>query len=131
MLKILVVDDEDDVLYSLKRGFEIFNDDYEVQTAKDGRECLKILTHATPDLILLDLMMPNMNGWQVLHIIQENTKWRDIPVFIISAVEKKEFKETAEELGIPFIEKPFSFPSLKKKIDYFFNIQHAPSGIRW
>jgi CheY-like chemotaxis protein len=129
MLKILIVDDEDDVLYSLKRGFEIFNDDYKVQTAKDGSECLEALSHETPDLILLDLMMPNMNGWQVLHIIQENIQMRDIPVFIISAVEKQEFKQTAEDLGIPFIEKPFSFTLLKKKIDQFFNIQHAHSRL--
>jgi len=129
MLKILIVDDEDDVLYSLKRGFEIFEDDYDVQTAKDGKSCLEILTKHTPDLILLDLMMPNMNGWQVLDIIQENTKWRNIPVFIISAVEKQEFKDTTEALGIPFIEKPFSFTSLKKKIDYFFNIKQNPTCV--
>jgi CheY-like chemotaxis protein len=74
-------------------------------------------------------MMPNMNGWQVLHIIQENLQWRDIPVFIISAVEKREFKEAAEELGIPFIEKPFSFTFLKRKIDQFFGIQQTPSSL--
>lgn len=129
MRKILIVDDEDDVLYSLKRGFEIFEDDYEIQTARNGKDCLEILTHHTPDLILLDLMMPNMNGWQVLDIIQENMKWRDIPVFIISAVEKQEFKDTTEALGIPFIEKPFSFTSLKKKIDYFFNCRQTPTCV--
>jgi len=129
MRKILIVDDEDDVLYSLKKGFEFFQDDYEVKTARNGKDCLEILTHQTPDLILLDLMMPNMNGWQVLDIIQENTKWRNIPVFIISAVEKQEFKDTTEALGIPFIEKPFSFTSLKKKIDYFFNIKQNPTCV--
>ena len=83
MRKNLIVDDEDDVLYSLKKGFEFFQDDYEVKTARNGKDCLEILTHQTPDLILLDLMMPNMNGWQVLDVIQENIKWREIPVFII------------------------------------------------
>jgi len=129
MRKILIVDDEDDVLYSLKRGFEIFEDDYEIQTARNGKDCLEILTYHTPDLILLDLMMPNMNGWQVLDIIQENLKWRDIPVFIISAVEKQEFKDTTEALGIPFIEKPFSFTLLKKKIDNFFNCRQTPTCV--
>jgi len=74
-------------------------------------------------------MMPNMNGWQVLDIIQENLKWRDIPVFIISAVEKQEFKDTTEALGIPFIEKPFSFTLLKKKIDNFFNCRQTPTCV--
>jgi len=123
MKEILVVDDEEDVLFSVKNGLENNSDEYTIQTAKDGKKCLNILTKEIPDLILLDLMMPNMNGWQTLDTIRGNLKWRHIPIFIITAVEDVEFKNSAEELGITYIEKPFTIDELKGKIDNFFNEQ--------
>ena len=123
MKKILVVDDEEDVLLSVKQGLEHRSTEYKIQTAKDGKKCLNILTKEIPDLILLDLLMPNMNGWQVLDIMRGNLKWRDIPIFIITAVGDPEFKKSAEELGITYIEKPFTIDELKVKIDNFFNEQ--------
>ena len=77
MKNILVVDDEEDILFSIKYGFEKFKQDFNIKTAKDGKECLNLLNKEIPDLILLDLMMPNMNGWQVLDIILGNIKWRN------------------------------------------------------
>ena len=123
MKKILVVDDDEDALFSVKTVLENNSNEYEIQTAKDGIKCLDILKEETPDLILLDLMMPNMNGWQVLDIIQGNLKWRRIPLLIITAVGDPEFKKSAEELGITYIEKPFTIDTLKGKIDSFFNTQ--------
>lgn len=123
MKKILVVDDEEDVLFSVKSGLEHRSDRYSIQTAEDGKKCLDILNKDIPDLILLDLMMPNMNGWQSLDTIRGNLKWRHIPIFIITATENPEFKKTAEELGITYIEKPFTIDDLKGKIDNFFNKQ--------
>ena len=123
MKKILVVDDEEDILLSVKNGLENNSDEYTIQTAKDGEKCLNILNKEIPDLILLDLMMPNMNGWQVLDIIRGNFKWRDIHIFIITAVEDPEFKKSAVELGITYIEKPFTIDELKVKIDNLFNEQ--------
>ena len=121
MKKILVVDDEEDILFSVKYGLEESCNEYKVQTANDGIKCLDILDKETPDLILLDLTMPNMNGWKVLDTIQENLKWRHIPIFIITAVNDPEFKRSVEELGIKYIEKPFTIDDLKAKIDNFFN----------
>jgi CheY-like chemotaxis protein len=123
MKKILVVDDEEDFLLSVKNGLEYKSNEYKIQTANDGKKCINILNEEIPDLILLDLMMPNMDGWQVLDIIRGNLKWRDIPIFIITAAENPEFKKTAEELGIIYIEKPFTKEYLKEKIDTFFNEQ--------
>jgi putative two-component system response regulator len=123
MKKILIVDDEEDFLFSVKNGLEYITDEYKIQTANNGEKCLNILNKETPDLILLDLMMPNMNGWQVLDTIRGNLKWRDIPIFLITATENPEFKKTAEELGITYIEKPFTNYWLKEKIDNFFNKQ--------
>ena len=123
MKKILVVDDEEDLLYSVKTGLENKSDEYKIQTATDGEKCLNLLNEEIPDLILLDLMMPNMNGWQVLDIIQGNLKWRHIPIFIITALENPEFKESVEDLGLKYIEKPFTIDDVKGKLDSFFNKQ--------
>ena len=123
MKKILVVDDNEDILYSIKNGLEDTNDDYKINTANNGIKCLEMLVEETPDLILLDLMMPNMNGWEVLETIQSNMKWRNIPIFIISSSDNPEFKESAEELGITFIEKPFDIKNLKTRIDEFLSIK--------
>ena len=123
MKKILVVDDNEDILYSIKNGLEDTNDDYKINTANNGIKCLEMLVEETPDLILLDLMMPNMNGWEVLETIQSNMKWRNIPIFIISSSNNPEFKESAEELGITFIEKPFDIKNLKTRIDEFLSIK--------
>ena len=119
MINILAVDDEEDILYTIKYGFEKF-DDFKINTAKNGEECLNILEHNIPDLILLDIMMPKMNGWQVLDIILGNPKWRNIPVFFITGAGNSEFKKHAEELGITYIEKPFTIEDLKKEIDAYF-----------
>ena len=123
MKKILVVDDNEDILYSIKNGIEDTNNDYKINTANNGIKCLEMLVEETPDLILLDLMMPNMNGWEVLETIQSNMKWRNIPIFIISSSDNPEFKQSAEELGITFIEKPFDINNLKTRIEEFLSIK--------
>jgi putative two-component system response regulator len=119
-MNILVVDDEEDILFTIKYGLEKIDKNYKIQTVKNGEECLKVLNKEIPDLILLDLMMPNMTGWQVLDIILGNPSWRNIPVFIISGAGNTEFKEQAEDLGIPYIEKPFTVDLLKDRIDNYF-----------
>ena len=119
MKNILIVDDEEDILFTIKCGLETINKEYKIKTAKNGTECFELLKKETPDLILLDLMMPNMDGWQVLDIILENPNWRDIPVFIITGIGTDKFKEQAKELGITYIEKPFTVEVLKNKIDNY------------
>ena len=121
MRKILVVDDEEDILFSVKYGLENSSDNYEIYTANDGIKCLDVINRDIPDLILLDLMMPNMNGWKVLDKIQENPIWRDIPIFIVTAAVDPEFRIYADELGITYIEKPFDIKFLKNRIDNFFD----------
>lgn len=62
--------------------------------------------------------MPKMNGWKVLEIIQSNIKWREIPIFIITASNNPEFQRTAEELGVVYIEKPFTIQNIMEKIKF-------------
>ncbi len=81
-MKALIVDDDEDVLYTEKNILERAG--YEVLTASGGRECIKILKDERPDFILMDIMMPEMNGWEVTKIIKEDEKTRDIPVIFVT-----------------------------------------------
>lgn len=83
MYKLLLVDDEIDTIEVLKK--RLVKEGYEVTTALDGQEALLKVKEANPDIILLDLMLPKLNGFEVLSAIREKykDKWR--PVIIISA----------------------------------------------
>lgn len=81
-MKALIVDDDEDVLYTEKRILEKAG--YEVITASGGKECIKILKDERPDFILMDIMMPEMNGWEVTKIIKEDEKTKDIPVIFVT-----------------------------------------------
>ena len=116
-MKILVVDDNPDVIIAIKKGLEDNSNKFSVVGAESGDQCLEVLSKEIPDLILLDLMMPKMNGWKVLDIIQGNREWKDIPIYIITASNNLEFRKTAKELGIVYIKKPFSIETIKEKID--------------
>jgi two-component system response regulator VicR len=79
--KILVVDDEADTIFLLKSILE--PEGFDVLGASGGAECLKMLGSVKPDVILLDIMMPDMDGWETFHKIR--TDYFDIPICIISA----------------------------------------------
>ena len=81
-MKALIVDDDEDVIYSEKLILEKAG--YAVITASGGRECIKILKDVRPDFILMDVMMPEMNGWEVTKIIKEDEKTKDIPVIFVT-----------------------------------------------
>lgn len=83
MYKILVVDDERDVVEVLSR--RLLEEGFEVITAFDGEEALVKLKQDNPDLILLDLMLPKLNGFEVLKEVREKYKDRWRPIIIISA----------------------------------------------
>jgi DNA-binding response OmpR family regulator len=83
--KIMVVDDEPDILTTVSQMLEMSG--YEVIRATDGKECLKKLyeSNTNPDLIVLDIMMPEISGWDVAARIKENPPWRNIPIVFLTA----------------------------------------------
>jgi CheY-like chemotaxis protein len=95
--KILLVEDSKTVqqMYRNKLIFE----QYQVLTADNGMEAIKILTQEKPDIILLDLMMPIMDGYKVLQVIKTDPKLSDIPVLVFSAKGQPEEVEKALNLG--------------------------------
>jgi len=118
MVKIMVVDDDPDQISTVKYVLESTNDNYEVVGANDGTQCLQLLKDkGIPDLILLDIMMPVMNGWEVYNRLKENFSWKNIPVIFLTARTDRIAKNAGGFLGDDYIEKPFNREDLLKRID--------------
>lgn len=114
-MRILVVDDMPDIrllLVSILQKAE-----YEVIEAVDGTSVAGWVADAEPDLIILDLMMPGMDGWDTLEVLKLNPASRDIPVIISSAVSEDEDLEKARDLGaVDYVPKPWSANDLLSRI---------------
>lgn len=111
-IKILVVDDDPDILDALTMILE--SQDYQVVTARDGVEGLAKLKAEMPDLMILDLLMPKMDGFAALKELQDPrwSKYKSIPILILTSVREEASRrryelETGLELGVDdYIEKP-------------------------
>jgi two-component system alkaline phosphatase synthesis response regulator PhoP len=113
--KILVVDDEPDTLIPLTRALEA--DNYIVIGAADGAEALEKVTAETPDLILLDLMLPKVNGYEVCMRLKEDSLTRHIPIIMLSAKGELKDKVLGIEIGADdYVTKPFDLLELKTRI---------------
>jgi CheY-like chemotaxis protein len=86
---VLIVEDDADMREVLGRSIASLLD-YETRTAENGLEALDIIGKQLPDLILLDMMMPKMSGFQVLNRLQRNPETRSVPVFVVSALEQQQ-----------------------------------------
>ena len=115
--KILMVDDEKDLCYFVKANLEIVGN-YEVLTATSGKEGLRSASWNKPDVILLDVMMPGMDGFEVLKKLKEDEKTESIPVIMLTARGDDESKMKAAGLyGDDYLIKPVEFKTLKARID--------------
>ena len=115
MSKILVVDDEQDIVTII--GKVLKKSGYEVTTANDGLECIKKVETEPPDLILLDNIMPNMDGPTVLSKLKASKKTADIPVIMVTALADQEHITGAQKGGsVEYIIKPFDYTVLLEKI---------------
>ena len=114
--KILVVDDEPDVAFTVEFTFRDLG--YDIEHVENGEKCFEILEKATkkPDLILLDIMMPGMNGWEVFKKIKENPSWENIPIVFLTARIDHAAENAGKFLGEDYIEKPYEPKDLKERI---------------
>jgi len=115
--KILVIEDDAILSKALHEGLkEIKNID--ILLARDGKEGLEKTKEYIPDVILLDILMPKMNGVEVLEKIRKNESIKDIPVFIISVVENEESIARCVKLGIKgyFIKSNYSLESIVETV---------------
>jgi two-component system, OmpR family, alkaline phosphatase synthesis response regulator PhoP len=114
--KVLVIDDESDIREVAKLCLEI-NSDWEVITADSGQRGLAIAIAKQPDAILLDVMMPDMDGLATLERLQENPITQDIPVILLTAKVQATKEERYQTLGIAAIlAKPFEPVNLARQI---------------
>jgi two-component system alkaline phosphatase synthesis response regulator PhoP len=113
MKKILIVDDEPNIVMSLEYTFKKNN--FEVFIARDGQEALDILQKQLPDVIILDIMMPLVDGFETLEQIKKNEKLQHCKVMFLSAKNKESDIEKGMALGADaYLTKPFS---IKKVVD--------------
>lgn len=111
-LKLLVVDDSQDTTIVLKRVLQ--QEGYDVQVAQNGAEGLRLAFDFRPDLILLDVMMPGMDGWTMLNRLREFT---DVPVIMLTAVGGEDSLIHGLDSGADdYLTKPFSMQELKARI---------------
>lgn len=107
MKKILIVDDEIDVVEVVAVLLE--HEGYEILKAYDGQEALEVVENSNPDLIILDIMMPKIDGVEVCKRMRKQEKLKDIPIVMfsakLSAIDKKESFDAGAD---GFISKPFN-----------------------
>ncbi len=115
---ILVIDDERDLVDLLAMRLEI--DGFTIMKAFNGKEALSKLKEKKPDIILLDIMMPEMNGYEVCQEIKNDSQYKNIPVIILTAKVRKEDQERGRQVGSDdFIAKPYEYSELIEKIQKF------------
>jgi CheY-like chemotaxis protein len=113
---ILVIDDSTTNVVLLEAVLNTKG--YSIETALSVKEAFNIISKHTPDLILLDLLMPKINGYEFLKEIKSNDKTRGIPVVVVSALTDSENIQKSMSLGAhEFIKKPVDIPSLIKLVD--------------
>ena len=116
MKKIVIADDEHKIIMTLEYAFRKAG--YEVHIARDGSEVLDILEKETPDLLLMDIMMPKVDGYTTLETLKKNEKWATIKCIFLSAKTSPEDIKKGLQLGADdYITKPYSIKKLLERVE--------------
>ncbi len=117
--RVLIAEDDEDVILVLKEGLK----GYEFITAKDGKEAYKKIKSEHPDLIILDVMMPEINGADLNKRLKREDEVKDIPVLIITGRPNLRglFSDSGVNKVSGFLEKPFSLKILKEELEKIIN----------
>jgi two-component system sensor histidine kinase/response regulator len=127
--KILVVDDEPVNIFLLESI--LTEEEYQVITASNGYEALSIINETSIDAILLDIMMPEISGIEVLEKIKKNERIKDIPVIIISAkTEALDVKVALEKGAIDYIKKPIDSMEMLARLQTALNLKHKEDSLK-
>ncbi len=118
MKKILIVDDEQDIVESLK--FVLETSDYICYCAYNGEDGLRLAKEIVPDLIILDVMMPKINGYKISRLLKFDNKYKNIPILMVTARTQDEDKLIGEETGADeYITKPFEMDEIVEKVNKY------------
>lgn len=114
--KILLVDDEPLLVEMVSMRLEA--NDYEVISAGDGQEALEKVRKAKPDLIILDLMLPKIDGYKVCRMLKFDDKYKNVPIILFTARAQQSDMKLGEEVGADaYLVKPFEAEVLLAKIE--------------
>ncbi|MFB0528262.1 MAG: PleD family two-component system response regulator [bacterium] len=114
---ILIVEDDPQTVKLIK--FILVKGNYSVISAKDGEEGLRMARGSKPDLIILDLMLPGMDGYRVCEILKGNPNTKEIPVLVLTALDTgADFEKALEKKADWYITKPFEPQHLLKRVSY-------------
>ncbi len=114
---VMIVDDNPDLIFSVEEGLTTLSGDYEIIGAKSGKECLNLLKTKKPNVILLDIMMPKMDGWDLCAKIKSNKKTENIPIIFLTAKTGAISRGIGRLASSDYIEKPYDIKDLKKRLD--------------
>ena len=115
--RILVVDDDPIIVETIVQALEEDEFDYEVISASDGFEAGLQVNHFEPNLLILDIMMPDIKGYEVCKKIKENPETRDTKIIVLSAyLDEDKFKKMKENGADACFSKPFPLPQLKEEV---------------
>ncbi len=125
---VLVVDDEPNIVQTLKDRLEL--NDFRVITATNGKEGVECALENQPDIILLDVIMPVMDGLEMLETLRNDPNGREIAVIMLTARSQTEDIVRANACGIEdYIVKPFDLSELLEKIERIFENRKSPSAV--
>jgi len=112
---VLIVDDAPNIVLSLE--FLMKKEGYEVHSAGNGEEAIKSIAEKIPDLVLLDVMMPRKDGYEVCQELRANPEWQDIKIVMLTAKGRDVEREKGLALGADdYVIKPFSTQELVRKV---------------
>jgi two-component system alkaline phosphatase synthesis response regulator PhoP len=115
--KILIVEDEEDIMKLLSAIFDDL-EDYKVLCARDGEEALRVARVDNPDIILLDILLPKLNGYKVCKLIKSDLAMSHTKVLMLSGMAQSSDRLKAQEAGADgYIAKPFSSTALVEKVE--------------
>ncbi|MBP2227134.1 DNA-binding response OmpR family regulator [Azospirillum agricola] len=124
---ILVADDEPSIVLSLQVLLQRAG--FEVRIARDGEDALRSVEAYTPDLILLDAMMPKRDGFDVCQTLRANPAWRDLPIIMLTAKSRDVERQKGIALGATdYITKPFSTRDLVSSVRRHLGITAEPAA---
>ncbi|MCL2574958.1 MAG: response regulator [Defluviitaleaceae bacterium] len=123
---VLAIDDAPMILRLLS---DILKEDYDIFISKNGENGVKLAVENLPDVVLLDVTMPNLSGFDVIKILKQNDKTKNIPVIFITGDDSNNVESEGYALGaVDYIKKPFVTTVVKHKVDFvmeFVRMRHA------
>ncbi|MDE1920044.1 MAG: response regulator [Candidatus Omnitrophica bacterium] len=121
---ILVVDDDRSIVHTLKSI--LLKNGFEVLTANNGEEALKLIKTNRPDMVITDLMMPVMDGWYLSMNVRRDPRFKKTPIIVISGILNPEAVQQDPEASTFYVPKPFAATALMEKIKEIFISRRNP-----